>query len=667
MKVVRMEESHKDFFISYNKADHQWAKWIAWQLELAGYSVIVQAWDFLAGSNFVLEMHKAAIEAERTIAVLSPNYLNALYTQPEWAAALVQDPTGAERKLLPVRVQACNPQGILAAISYIDLVGLENEQDTQDKLLSAIRRQRAKPKTAPPFPLTRSDVPQTGTVPPRFPGALPALWNVPYHRNMFFTGREDILERLHGTLRAHQATALTQPQAINGLGGIGKSQTAIEYIYRYYTDYQAILWAQADSPEVLIADFVKLAGLLDLPEKDETEQQRIIEAVKRWFHTHTHWLLILDNVEQVEQIEPFIPQGGGHVLLTTRASVAEPVAQSISLDKMSEEEATTFLLRRTGTVSADAVLQTAHETARHDAQQLAHLMDGLPLALDQAGAYILETHCGLAGYLALYQQHRAELLKQRGLTLGHPDPVAATWSLSFQKVRQTNPQAAQLLQFCAFLYPDTITEELLTTPISGLKPPALVNNLLELHKAIKVLGAYSLIRRHSESMMLSMHRLVQTVLRDTLPKPQQRKWSERAICVVTSLFPSGEPETWPQCELYMLHAQTCSEWIEAYTITIPEATRLMYHAATYLKARGLSREAVPFAQRFLAIHEQVLGPNHPDTAAGLNNLAMLYKSQGEYAQAEPLYQRALAIHEQVLGPNHPNTILVRNNYARSSQ
>ena len=421
MKAVSMEENHKDFFISYNKADRQWAEWIAWQLEQAGYSVIIQAWDFLAGSNFVLEMHKAAIEAEQTIAILSPNYLNALYTQPEWAAALVQDPTGAEGKLVPVRVQDCKPQGILTAISYIDLVGLENEQATQDKLLRAIGRQRAKPKTAPPFPLPQRDVPQTGTVPPRFPGTLPAVWNVPYHRNMFFTGREDILERLHSTLRAHQRIALTQPLAINGLGGIGKSQTTIEYIYRYHTDYQAILWVQADSPEVLSADFVKLAGLLDLPEKDETEQLRIIEAVKRWFHTHAHWLLILDNVEQVDQIEPFIPQGGGQVVLTTRASVAEPIAQSISLDKMSEEEATAFLLRRSGTISADAVLQPAHETARHDVRQLAQLMDGLPLALDQAGAYILETRCGFPGYLALYQHHRPELLKQRGPALGHPE------------------------------------------------------------------------------------------------------------------------------------------------------------------------------------------------------------------------------------------------------
>src|SRR5260221_6440933 len=104
MEVATMEENRKDFFISYNKADRSWAEWIAWQLEEAGYAVLVQAWDFLAGSNFVLEMHKASIETERTISILSPEYLSALYTQPEWAAAFVQDPTSEQGKLMPVRV-----------------------------------------------------------------------------------------------------------------------------------------------------------------------------------------------------------------------------------------------------------------------------------------------------------------------------------------------------------------------------------------------------------------------------------------------------------------------------------------------------------------------------------------------------------------------------------
>src|SRR5262245_22991516 len=113
----------KDFFVSYNRADRSWAEWIAWQLEEMGYEVILQAWDFRPGSNFVLEMQEAAVDAQRTIAVLSPNYLTALYTQPEWAAAFAQDPTGEKGVLLPVRVRECELKGLLQSIVYIDLVG----------------------------------------------------------------------------------------------------------------------------------------------------------------------------------------------------------------------------------------------------------------------------------------------------------------------------------------------------------------------------------------------------------------------------------------------------------------------------------------------------------------------------------------------------------------
>lgn len=113
-----------DFFISYNKADRAWAEWIAWQVEQAGYKTIVQAWDFRPGSNFVLEMQRAASEAERTIAVLSPDYLTALFTQPEWTAAFAKDPTGIKGTLLPVRVRKCDLEGLLPQIVHIDLAGL---------------------------------------------------------------------------------------------------------------------------------------------------------------------------------------------------------------------------------------------------------------------------------------------------------------------------------------------------------------------------------------------------------------------------------------------------------------------------------------------------------------------------------------------------------------
>jgi hypothetical protein len=161
----------KDFFISYNKADKDWAVWIAWHLEENGYTTMIQVWDFRPGSNFVLEMDKASRETERTIAVLSPNYLEALYTQPEWAAAFKKDPKGEKGALLPVRIRECRPEGLLGPITYIDLLGLD-EETAREELLAKVKQERPRPKEAPDFPGIKShSVPK----PERFPGKMGRL------------------------------------------------------------------------------------------------------------------------------------------------------------------------------------------------------------------------------------------------------------------------------------------------------------------------------------------------------------------------------------------------------------------------------------------------------------------------------------------------------------
>jgi len=140
----------KDFFVSYNSADKTWAEWIAWVLEENGYTVVIQAWDFRPGGNFVLDMQQAAVECDRTIMVLSENYLAAQYTQPEWAAAFAQDPTGKERRLLPMRVADCQPTGMLGQRVYVDLVG-KGEAEAEQLVLDALK-DRVKPESRPTFP-----------------------------------------------------------------------------------------------------------------------------------------------------------------------------------------------------------------------------------------------------------------------------------------------------------------------------------------------------------------------------------------------------------------------------------------------------------------------------------------------------------------------------------
>ena len=313
-----------DFFISYNKADRRWAEWIAWQLEKEGHSIVLQNWDFPPGANLVLEMQKAIKEAKRTIIIFSPDYLRVLDTSPELVLALNRELQKEQGSILPVQVRECKLTGLLASIAYIDLVGLD-ELTAREILLKGVTRKRSIPAVQPGFP---AEMQFSAEPRPSFPAALPTIWNVPYHRNPFFTGREDILARLHAVLTSDRSVALTQPLAISGLGGIGKTQTAIEYAYRYQSYYQIVLWARADSYDALVSDFVSFAEMLNLPEKEAQDQGRAVDAVKRWLDSHTDWLLILDDADDMVMVNDFIPLARkGHILLTTRAQSMGMTAQ----------------------------------------------------------------------------------------------------------------------------------------------------------------------------------------------------------------------------------------------------------------------------------------------------------------------------------------------------
>jgi tetratricopeptide (TPR) repeat protein len=652
----------KNFFISYNRADHIWAEWIAWELEEAGYTTILQAWDFLPGSNFVVEMQKAVTQAERTIAVLSPDYLNARYTQPEWAAAFAQDPTGQNGLLLPVLVRTCDVTGLLGPIVHIDLVELE-ESKARDSLLSGVRPrvhdERLKPPGRPIFP---GSVQRSVSEQPRFPGAVQSSWwNISQRRNAFFTGRESILNALHTTLLACGRAA------VSGFGGIGKTQIAIEYAYRYRAEYRAVLWASAASSETLITDFTAIARLLRLPVKEIKEQSQIIAAVKEWLGSETRWLLILDNADIPDLLEEFLPlQPQGHILLTSRAQVFDRlgIGQPIEPGEMAPDEASQFVLKRTGRLSAGPAELAA-------AQELARELGYLPLALEQAGAFIAKHKSSFRDYLASYRSKGIELLKRLGPVTGeYRESVATTWQLNFEQVEQASAAAADLLRASAFFSPDKIPLDLVRRGAPELGT-ALALALVDvdddptiLDEILEPLTQYSLIRRDIDDESYAIHRLVQMVLKHQMDEVARRQWAERCVRALNRTFPnSREITAWPSCERLLPHALVCAEFVRKVGLTSPEASLLCNQAGVYLHERGRYQEAEPLHQQALAIREQALGPQHPDVATSLNNLALLYRAQGKYGEAEPLYQRALAIWEQTLGPQHPNVATSLNNLA----
>ncbi|MDQ2902131.1 MAG: tetratricopeptide repeat protein [Chloroflexota bacterium] len=493
------------------------------------------------------------------------------------------------------------------------------------------------------------------------------IWSVPYRRNPFFTGREEILSHLYTVLRTRKTAALTQAQAISGLGGIGKTQIAVEYTYRYHEHYQAIFWITASTRDVLSADFVTLAALLDLPEQQEKDQDIVVRAVRRWLSTHTHWLLVLDNVDDLEMISDFLPMhAAGDVLLTTRLQALGTVAQHIEVEKMELDEGIMFLLRRSKVLAPDIPLDQVLKENQLQAAEIVAALDGLPLALDQAGAYIEETRCGLSQYLTLYGTRRKELLLRRGkFPIDHPDSVATTWSLSFQQVEQESQVAADLLRLLVFLNPEAIPEEIMTLGAAELGPVlgVAVKDPLQLNTIIELLLRYSLIRRTPEVKSLSIHRLVQAVLKDGMARDTQRIWAERAIRAVNRAFPDVELHTWERCQRCLAHVQMGAMFSKEYELIFPEAGRLFNEAASYLVAHARYEQAEILLLRALAVRQQVLDANHPDLAHTLNDLGALYFNQGKYQEAESLLQEALTIRQQVQGLEHPDVAQTLHNLA----
>lgn len=510
---------------------------------------------------------------------------------------------------------------------------------------------------------------------PPSPFAPSAIWNVPYRRNPHFTGRDELLDRLDQQLSSEaqddltttRRAALTQPQAIQGLGGIGKTQIAVEYAYCSHdlNRYTHTLWVNAASQEALLADFVALAEVLPaFPMKGGTDQRKLVGAIKRWLEQcQQRWLLIFDNADDVALVYDCLPQrGNGSILLTTRAHAVGSLALSFEVEPMGFIEGTHLLLRR-----AQRFEQASDEEI-NQAGNIVVALDHFPLALDQAGAYIEETQCSFGDYLDLYQNHHQALLDRRGtLATDYPHSVATTWLLSFQKVQRANPAAAELLHLCAFLAPDRIPEELIRHG-AVYWPPLLqqaVADLFTFQQTIAELLKFSLVKRLAENHTLSIHRLVQAVQRDRIEPETQRQWAENVVRAVNQVFPDDIHDTamWPQCLRYLDQAQACNTLIRQYMLQLIEAASLLTRTGWYLYEHASYSIAEPLYQRALAIREQQLGETHPNTASSLNSLATLYQDQGKHTEAEPLLKRALAAYEQELGPTHPNTQTIRENYA----
>jgi tetratricopeptide (TPR) repeat protein/DNA-binding XRE family transcriptional regulator len=541
--------------------------------------------------------------------------------------------------------------------------------------------------------------------------ALVPHWYVPLPRNPYFTGREEILAALHTQLDSQRASVPAQSCALSGLGGVGKTQIALEYAYRHALEYSAVFWVEADTAERITSSLLRLADVLDLPERYDSDQQQVLRVVQQWLTTHHHWLLIWDNLEDPTLLYTFVPPTRhGVFLITTQCATLGTLAQGIELLPLKPDEGLVFLLHRAKILSPANVQQmrlfaTSSPTEYAAAQEVVICLGGLPLALDQVGAYIDETRCGFLGYLQRFEQQRSILLDRRGaVSTDHPQSVVSTFLLACQQVAQRFPTALELLRLCALLSPDAIPEQLLLAypTCLGDELSAVAADPLQFDQALEVLLGLSLIHRYADNRTLSMHRLVQVVVCESMSEHERTQRRLQVLQVLARFFSQvttdNSTEVWKQCERLLPHALLVSAALADHpgnqdlVLVLSKAADLLRERAQYDQAQLLYERALricnqevgqmPLAtadvlnglanlyaeqgsyaqaeqasRQALHIQEQTLGVDHPETSTSFLTLAGLFWLRGEYTQAEPLYCRVLALREQVWGEEHPLVIL----------
>lgn len=568
--------SQVSVFLSYAQKDENVLEKLEAHLSTLKRKGQISLWyrrEILPGTDWAKEIDRHIEQASIVLLLISDDFLASDYCDQVEVQRALQRHKEGQASVIPIILRPCDWQG--ASFGHLQPLptagkafttwGNRDEAFTDvvegmKKVLEELQKNK-KPIPPPPSP-------------PRDP--FPAVWNVPYRYTSFFMGRENVLAHLFTTFTTVPATGIIPVQALTGLGGLGKTQTAVAYAFRYRKQYQTVLWIKAETEGDLVASFTQMAKLLALPDTNLHQRESVLESVGKWFSTTADWLLILDNADNLALVETFLPirLQNGHLLLTTRATAMDGLAQPLALTPLSPEEGALCLLRRATYLGWNADLSdpALSATARKAALDLAELMGGLPLALEQAGAYIEMTGRGVSGYLKLYEHYRPEIQKnQYGTILYYRTAVAFAWNLAREVIREESPVAIELLHLCAYLAPDAIPYELFPQDPRILGPilgPVAANSVA-LDQALIPLRKHSLIKqevdRDTDLPRIFIHRVLQEILRDGMDSDTQHLWAERAVRIVALALPDIE---W---SIMQAHVQTCLPLIEQWQMNFMEA------------------------------------------------------------------------------------------------
>ncbi|MEU4313993.1 tetratricopeptide repeat protein [Nocardia sp. NPDC024068] len=472
----------------------------------------------------------------------------------------------------------------------------------------------------------------------------------------WFVGRESELARLDAAVTAGGPVVVA---AVHGLGGIGKSSLAAYWVGTRPHGFAPIVWIHANSPEGVEWGLARFAARLQPTFAETRTVEDLAERGLQWLATHTRWLLILDNVENPADIVPVLARARtGRVLITGRLSVPwQPGTVVISLNVLDAAEAEQLLV---GLVTA------AGPRDLDGASELCKALGYLPLAIEQAGAYLAQQRfTTLRAYLQLLQAQPGLTLDRAAVGTDPQRTIARIWQVTLDRIAETDPDAVELLRTLSWYAPDNIP----LTLCHGMAKQATID------AALGILAAYNMITPDTDGAGLSIHRLVQSVARTPDPTDPhraaaaiQRAHNRAAETLRVALPDHEDPGTWstwravlPHIDAITGHPITSDESITARVAMIRSRTGL------FLSGQGMHASAITHHKQALADFERFAGPDHPNTLTCRNNLAYAYELAGRTAEAIPLYEQTLASRERVLGVEHLKTLLSRNNLAYAYQ
>lgn len=515
----------------------------------------------------------------------------------------------------------------------------------------------------------------------------PQVWGGTPPRNSNFTGRRELLDQIHDALGQHTQSALV-PQPLHGLGGIGKSQIAVEFAYLHQYDYELVWWIQADDEQSIRRSLTSLAKRLALAESDDVQEivDRVLDALRRG-DPYRRWLLIYDNAPEPSVVHPYLPSGPGHVLVTSRSRSWSATPNAIEIDVFTPDESVELLRKGWPDLSDQRALTLADE--------LGHL----PLALEQAVAVHEQTGMPLSDYLRALE-NSPKIILDEGTPANYPRSVAAALELAYTSIKETSPAAAYLLELCSFLSSHPISIPMLARGRSA-QPMAELRDDILLRRAVRDLGRFALVQLDSGRDFIRVHALIRAVLRDSIPTERRESVQQAAHAILAAANPGtpDEPDTWTQHAHIAPHVlpagllfseddgvrrvvldqirynfaigdYSTSRDLGDLTVTTwrarfgwdDELTLVACrHLSISLRLLGRYEEARELNQDTLNRMRQAFGSDHEHTLATASSVGADLRLAGNFQEALSLDQDTLARHRQVLGADDPATLRALNN------